>query len=686
VPSLGTPIKIPIFGTPITIPMGPTFGSPVVGDFNGDGRPDLAVNTNSGAQVLLNTGYGDFTPLPAISGTSVSGSAADFNGDGRPDLVGSNISTGHVVLMLNSGGGQFANPVDLGMAGVPGPAADFNGDGKPDIPVFASSNGTAVLSVLLNNGNGTFTPRTVFTETGAISAVGVADFNRDGKADLVIADGGIAVLLGNGDGSFAAPIRDAAAHTTTLAVGDFNGDARPDLVVWEEGWGSNALFGNGDGSFAAPVYIPVGSTAPLGGKTSFVVGDFSGDGKQDIAIGWFDHVSPSTTYAYVQPVLSIGDGSFGTYEPQSWLGINGNYSLAVGDFNGDGRPDIAAADGFEASTVTLLMNLSPTAASTIATVDLSGLTWYLRSSNSPGAPDTPPFPYGGPGWKPVVGDWNGDGQATVGAFDPATATWYLRNSNSPGAPDIPPFSYGLPGWIPMVGDWSGTGHTGIGVFDPSTATWYLRNSDSPGAPDFAPFQYGLPGWVPVVGDWNGGGATTIGVIDPATMTWYLRDFNDAGAPDFALFAYGLPNWQVVVGDWTNSGHTGIGVVDPNGFWYIRSSASAGAPDVAPFPYGLGTWTAVAGAWGTLPMQAFGAPSLSKSPDVSSLSAQELAGAVVAALGPASATWVGPIEASRLSSATSRDSSQLSGPIAEWLPLSSRRIDALDQVFAGLASG
>jgi hypothetical protein len=570
--------------------------------------------------------------------------------------------------------------------------ADFNGDGKPDIAAFRhdiSLTGVILQSevrLVLSNGDGSFTPRTVFTEPGAINAVATADFNRDGKADLVITDdNGIAVLLGNGDGTFAAPIRAAFPNAATLAVGDFNGDAIPDLVVESQQQGAKVLFGNGDGSFAAPVSIPVGSTSSRFGLTSFAVGDFNGDGKQDIAACWYDRNSTGqVSHSGVHLLLSNGDGTFNTSEP-SIPGLFG--AMVVGDFNGDGRPDIAKANGYSiAENVTLLMNKSPVAASTVGMVDPASLTWYLRNSNSPGAPDTPPFPYGLGGWKPVVGDWNGDGQATVGAFDPASGTWYLRNSNSPGAPDITPFPYGLGGWIPLAGDWSGTGHSGIGLFDPSTATWYLRNSDNAGAPDFTPFQYGLPVWVPVVGDWNGDGVTTIGVIDPTTMTWYLRNSNGAGASDYTPFAYGLPNWQAVVGDWTNSGHTGIGVVDPNGNWYIRSSASAGAPDVAPIPYGLGNWIAVAGPWGPLPMPAFGAASMSQAPNVGSVSAQELAGAVAAALGPTSATWVGPAGAGRLTSAVSRDGSQTSGPMAEWLPQSGRRIDALDQVFAALVGG
>jgi hypothetical protein len=80
-------------------------------------------------------------------------------------------------------------------------------------------------------------------------------------------------------------------------------------------------------------------------------------------------------------------------------------------------------------------------------------------------------------------------------------TWYLRDSNSAGAPDIAPFQYGAPGWRPVAGDWTGIGRGGIGVIDPS-GVWYLRDSNSAGAPDVAPFAYGLGGWTPLAGTWR----------------------------------------------------------------------------------------------------------------------------------------------------------------------------------------
>jgi hypothetical protein len=251
-------------------------------------------------------------------------------------------------------------------------------------------------------------------------------------------------------------------------------------------------------------------------------------------------------------------------------------------------------------------------------------TWYLRNSNSPGAPNFTPFAYGGPNWISVVGDWNGDGITTIGVVDPSTMTWYLRNSNSPGAPDIASFKYGQPGDIPVVGDWNGDGITTIGVARPDTTTgvltWYLRNSNSPGAPDIPPFAYGAAGWVPVVGDWNGDGVTTVGAFDPIGQfgqppaTWYLRNSNSPGMPDIAPFSFGAAGWKPVVGDWDGNGTVTVGAFDPSGqfgqppaTWYLRNSNTAGAPSIAPFAYGAGGWAPQAGVWTDppLPLHALG---------------------------------------------------------------------------------
>jgi hypothetical protein len=174
-------------------------------------------------------------------------------------------------------------------------------------------------------------------------------------------------------------------------------------------------------------------------------------------------------------------------------------------------------------------------------------------------------------------------------FDPSTATWYLRNEVGPGAPDAGVFQYGGSGWIPVVGDWNGDGKTTLGVIEPTTLTWYLRNSNSSGAPDIAPFAYGAPGWIPVAGDWTGGGKTTIGVVDP-NAGWFLRTRNSGGAPTVPPYRYGLGFWTPVAGPWDSassplaSSHrgTGVPVEDP-----LDQKQAVGVRDLDLLSQGIG---------------------------------------------------------------------------------------------------
>jgi hypothetical protein len=305
--------------------------------------------------------------------------------------------------------------------------------------------------------------------------------------------------------------------------------------------------------------------------------------------------SPHSAGSFSGLSTNISAASAGFVEP-----ITANYNItpsspayrrAVGsttpvDITGATRPNPPSLGAYDVSY-----------AQTVGVFDPGSATWYLRLRNAPGAPDGPPFSYGGAGWLPVVGDWDGNGSATIGAVDPGSATWYLRNYNSAGTPDAGAFPYGLPGWVPLAGNFLGNGRSGIAAFDSATGTWYVRSTATPGAPDLGVFQYGLPGWLPVVGDWTGTGHAGIGVVDPATDTWYLRSSVSPGAPDAGVFQYGGAGWLPVTGDWTGRGQTGIGVVNPaTEAWYLRNTASTGAPDFAPFPYGGAGWRPVAGSW------------------------------------------------------------------------------------------
>jgi hypothetical protein len=299
--------------------------------------------------------------------------------------------------------------------------------------------------------------------------------------------------------------------------------------------------------------------------------------------------------------------------------------------------------------------------STLAVFDPTGISsafvafWYLGTANAANAAPTV-VPYGGNNWKGVLGDWTGKGFDSLGVVDttglssPGAAAWYLRNTNTSGAPDIGPFFYGLPSWSPVVGDWNGDGLTTVGAVDTSSGTWYLRNENSNGAPDQGVFQYGAPGWIPLAGDWTGSGHTGIGVFDPSTATFYLRNSASAGAPDFVI-TYGAPTWKPVVGDWNGDGKTTIAVVAPGNIWYIRNSNSAGPPDIPPFPFGLDVWAPVSGRFispGTPEIAAGGAQV--SDPSTQFLTSAQLQVAVAAALADLQQAGVDPVLIEKLASA------------------------------------
>jgi hypothetical protein len=317
-------------------------------------------------------------------------------------------------------------------------------------------------------------------------------------------------------------------------------------------------------------------------------------------------------------------------------------TLITAQYSGDAN--------FAASPVSGYLIRTPVRQSTVGAFDPGSGIWFLRNSNSGGAADFR-FAYGLPGWRPVVGDWDGNGTTTVGVVDPSTNTFFLRNENSSGAADAGQFQFGLPGWLPVAGNWRyPSTSSSVGVYDPVTSTFYLRASTTDPTV-ISQFQFGIGGrgWIPVAGDWGGTGRDSVGLYDPATSTWYLRPntyANDMTPP--LIFPYGGgPGWQPVVGTWNpnpravlggTSGPTTVGVVDPTGTWYLRFSNASGAPDVPPFSFGLPNWTPLGGTWGlppgqavpadplapALPLRATGAEPLGAAADLSDVAAALLA--------------------------------------------------------------
>lgn len=377
-----TPQK-PSFGWARTYDSGGFYAySVAVGDVNGDGHPDLvvanwsqALNDSHGkVSVLLGNGYGTFrAPVSYPSGGYGNSSVAigDVNGDGKLDLVVGNAS-GDVAVLLGNGDGTFQEPVSYNTAGIwvySVSIGDVNGDGHADLVVTSACQdfpvcGSGEVNVLLGNGDGTFRPPLTYDTIGlnAYSAA-LVDVNSDGHLDLVVANecqsatscsGAVSVLLGNADGTFQAPVNYSSGgyYAMSVAVEDVNGDGYPDVVVanlcasinpdgsCNSGSELSVLLGNGDGSFQSPVSYSSGGN----GNLSVAIGDVNADGYPDLVVTMPQSGSDGSGAVAVL----VGDGD-GTFQPAVAFGSGGWNSwgatpAAVADVNGDGKPDVLVAN------------------------------------------------------------------------------------------------------------------------------------------------------------------------------------------------------------------------------------------------------------------------------------------------------------------------------------------------------
>ncbi|HUE23965.1 MAG TPA: FG-GAP-like repeat-containing protein [Bryobacteraceae bacterium] len=332
-----------------------------VGDFNLDGWPDLVVandDTNSGStdsvSVFLNNGNGTFAAAQNYqvdTGTTGVG-VGDFNGDGIPDLVVVSATSQRLTVMQGNGNGTFTagtQHFSAGTSPVRLAVADFNGDGAIDIAVVNKSSNN--VSVLLGNGNLTFQNAVNYPVGTTPYAVTVGDFNLDGIPDLAVSNEGsnnVTILLGNGNGTFQPGVSyPVGASPSYLAIADLNGDGKPDLVVANTNSNTlSVLLGNGDGTLQAAVNYPA-----VGAPVGIVAVDVNGDGNVDLV---------ATGYGGNEVMVLPGNGD-GTFQASvAYLAGSKPMRLAAADFNRDGRTDIATANYGSNSMSVLLGNTAAT--------------------------------------------------------------------------------------------------------------------------------------------------------------------------------------------------------------------------------------------------------------------------------------------------------------------------------------
>jgi hypothetical protein len=378
-----------------------------VGDFNNDGKLDIATANNGSNDISLFLGRGDGTLTWHFSASATGGpagiAAGHLNNDTALDLVVSKETEDKIGVFIGHGDGTFADEVTYDVAASPEAVvlADFNGDTKLDVAVANLFDET--VGVRLGRGDGTFGDLIQTTVPGGPYGMAVAKLNADDALDLVVTlydKGLLATLIGNGDGTFTYAGQGSAAIVDDsprgVALADFNHDGKIDAAVATESFDTvDILLGNGDGTFQPQTPYLVG-----GFPESVSTGDYNGDGFIDVASA--DSLGTGSFDGSVSVLLGEGNGAF--EDAQQFEVDSGPFGITTADLNNDHAPDLVTAN-IDGVTISILFNLEPpcqnctptmtgTPTNTPTVIGTSTVATTASSTSAPtetatGAPRTP---------------------------------------------------------------------------------------------------------------------------------------------------------------------------------------------------------------------------------------------------------------------------------------------------------
>jgi len=463
--------------------------------------------------------------------------AADFNHDQKLDLAVANSADNSISVVLGSN--TFGPKRDYAVGNLPMDvvAADFNGDKNIDLAVVNTNSNS--ISILLGNGDGTFQMHTDYSTGNYPLAVVIADFNGDKNMDLAVVnenDSTVSILLGNGDGSFQARM-DIPVDTTPTALGsgDFNGDHKTDLITSNVGNGTvTVLISHGNGTFTRLDSPSGASLTPF--TSTLAVGDFNRDGKLDVVIS-SEFFSPNL-------LLGNGNGSFQAPSPipnPSGLNIG---AILAGKFNGDGLLDIACAtpDG-------------------LTIIPGNGNGTFQQAISSP---------FGGAMSSLAVGDFNGDGKLDFSVTDSYLNTVDVLLGNGKGTfggmsnVHVAPGPAGPAGAV--VADFNGDGKLDLAVAEMNSPHGHLsiqlgKGNGTFATPKVSPLGSPNLGFM-TNGDFNGDGKVDLLIRDSNGFEILLGNADGTFlAPVSTALAYTA--LSVTVGDLDGDGKSDV-VVTTNG--------------------------------------------------------------------------------------------------------------------------